>query len=213
MSSQFSAQRLVEKVVGNELFTFYLMAYSRPGPGEAYIQSNNCSICFQDLTEFLFGSPEAPIVDMGEDGPIFKKEVDPFEKIRMAVCDEICHGAVECASVLHKFDALVTPQDWVDYYDAYVTNVSTDDLANFDVARISTDVDHLKYKRVIVKGPAFSERWWTRGRRLKVLGRPIFRMRSFIDKGVRHDSLWLFGKIPIMRQVKRIYSFAEVSRK
>ena len=212
MSSQFSAQRLVERVVGSELPTFYLMAYSTPNPGEAYIQSKHSSICFQGLSEFLFGSPEAPIVDIVKDGPVFKNNLDPFEKIHMSTCEEICQGAVVCANTLHKFDALVTPQDWMDYYDAYVMNISEDDLTNFEVARISMDVSHRKYGRIIRKGTVFGERWWTRGQCLKIFGHPIFRMRSFLDNGERHDSLWLFGKIPILCRVMRIYSLAKVTR-
>ena len=212
MSSQFSAQRLVEKVIGSELLTFYLMAYSQPSPGEAYIQSKNCSICFQCLSEFLFGSPEAPVIDVVEDGPVFKNDIAPFEKIRMSVCEEICEGTVACTNALCKFDALITPQDWMDYYDAYVMNISEDDLDNFEAARIATDVNHLKYRRIIEKGPTFSERWWTRGQHLKIWGHPIFRVRSFVDNGVCHKSLWLFGKIPLMRRVERIYTYAKVFR-
>lgn len=212
MSSQFSAQRLVERVVGSKLFTFYLMAYSPPHPGEAYIQSKNCPICFQCLSEFLFGSPEAPVLDVVDDGPVFKNDIDPFEKIRMSLCEEICEGTVACTIALCKFDALVTPQDWMDYYDAYVMNIPQDDLDNFEAARIATDVNHLKYRRIIEKGPTFSERWWTRGQRLKIWGHPIFRVRSFVDNGVCHKSLWLFGKIPLMRRVERIYTYAKVFR-
>ena len=212
MSSQFSAQRLVEDVIVSKLHSFYLMAYSQPNSGEAYICSNNCGIGFQKFSEFLFGSPEAPIVDIGEDGPVFKKEIDPFEGIRMSACDEICNGTLECVRVLHKFDVLIGPQDWLDFYDAFATCLSTEDIANFELARISTDVNHREYLRIVEKGPVFGVRWWTRGQRLKFLGRPIFRMRSFLKDGCRHNSLWLFGKIPILRRVRHLYSFAEVSR-
>ena len=212
MSSQFSAQRLVESVVRSKLYTFYLMAYSQPNPGEAYILSRNCSIGFQGMSEFLFGSPEAPIVDIGEDGPIFKKEVDPFEKIRMSASEEICDGAIECVKVLRQFDVLIAPQDWLDFYDAYSTGISSDDLAQFEFARISTDVNHRDYRRLIEKGTVFGERWWTRGQRLKIFGHAIFRMRSFVKNGYRHNSLWLFGKIPLMRRVRQLYTYAEVAR-
>lgn len=212
MSSQFSAQRLVEDVIESKLHSFYLMAYSQPNSGEAYICSNNCGIGFQKFSEFLFGSPEAPIVDIGEDGPVFKKEIDPFEGIRMSACDEICNGTLECVRVLHKFDVLIGPQDWLDFYDAFATCLSAEDIANFEMARISTDVNHREYLRIVEKGPVFGVRWWTRGQRLKFLGRPIFRMRSFLKDGCRHNSLWLFGKIPILRRVRHLYSFAEVSR-
>ena len=212
MSSQFSAQRLVEKVVGSELFAFYLVAFSQTHTGEPYIQSKNAPICFQGLSEFIFGAPEAPIVDMEESGPVFKKDIDPFERIRMSVCKEICKGAVACSQTLHKSDVLIAPQEWLDYYDTYVMNASLSDLSNFEMARISIDVNHVKYSRVMRKGQTFKERWYICGHRIKIFGRHVFHMRIFIDNGVCHRSWWLFGKIPILKRVDCIYSYAKVMR-
>ena len=209
MSSQFSAQRLVEDVVAGKLHTFYLMTYSKPQPGEAYIQSDNRTICFQPISEFLFGSPEAPIVDMGRDGPVFKENIDPFEKLRMSACDEICEGAVECAKVLNDFNVRVSPQNWMDYYDAYVTDIPEKDLASFEMARISTDVNHRRYSRVIRKGVAFGERMWTRGQKLKFFGISVFRMHSYIDEGMLIETLLLFGKLPLVKRKKRLYILAD----
>jgi len=78
MSSQFSAQRTVQEIVGQKLFTFYLMAYSRPITGEGYIYSEGCSVRWQSFSEYLFGAPVAPIVDMTSGGgAVFKKDVEP----------------------------------------------------------------------------------------------------------------------------------------
>ena len=210
MSSQFSAQRLVEEVVGSKVFAFYLMAYSRPITGEGYIQSEGCSIRWQRLSEYLFSAPEAPVVDMTREGPVFKKDVDAFEKFRMSVYDEIVAAAVECARALHSSNVKISQKAWENYYDLYAGTIDDRDLSRFELARIATDVNHIQYYRILQRGSINSVRWWTRGQSLKILGRPVFRMRGLLKDGVSHKSLWLFGIVPIWRKVKRLYYYAEM---
>ena len=209
MSSQFSAQRLVEEVVGSKLFTFYLVAYSYPITGEGYIQSDGGSVRWQRFSEYLFGSPEAPIVDMTSGGPVFKEAVDSFEKFRMSVCDEIASVAVDCARAICLSRVVLSQRDWEDYYDLYSATIGEADLSRFELARISLDVNHLECYRIFNMKPMGVVHWWTRGQRLRILGRPVFRVRGFIKEGVSHKSLWLFGILPIWRKVKRLYHYAE----
>ena len=210
MSSQFSAQRLVEEVIGSKLFTFYLAAYSKPMIGEGYIQSDGGGVSWQKFSEYLFGSPEAPVVDIANDGPVFKKDVDPFEKYRMTICEEIANAAVDGARVLHSSRIVVSPRDWEDFYDSYTASIGDADLARFELARISLGVNHAGSSRIQTREPVTAARWWTRGQRLRILGRPVFRVRGFIKNGMFYKSLWLFGKLPVWRKAQRLYHYANM---
>ena len=128
----------------------------------------------------------------------------------MSVCEEIADGAVACAKVLGDSGVMVRPQDWVEYYDAFAANLTDEDYDRFENARIATDVNHLSYSRIIPLDTEPCVRWWTRGHRFKLFGRPIFRMRSFEQNGVEHRSLWLWGRIPLMRKLIRKYTCSEM---
>ena len=147
---------------------------------------------------------------MTKDGPVFKKDVDPFEKFRMSICDEIAAAAVDGAKALHSSRIVVRPQDWENFYDLYTANIGDADLARFELARISLDVNHAGCLRIQNREPVAAVRWWTHGRRLKIFGRPVFRVRGFIKNGVSYKTLWLFGMFPIWRKVQRLYHYAKI---
>lgn len=209
MSSQFSAQRLVESVLGGSLYTFYLMTYHKPDSGDGYIRSNNQTVKFQRFTEFIFSSPEAPVLGVSVNGPDYKIDVDPFERFRMSVCKLITDGAVDCAKTLNQFGVVVKQQDWIDMFDVFTETLSFEDKTEFEYARMSLDVNHRQYSRIVEDNPGEWRRWTPRFPRLRIGGRQVFKTRTVIRDGVERKSLWLFGKMPLFWWHRDLYSLSE----
>lgn len=206
MSSAFSAQRLVERTLGAEVFTFYLLAYAPPKPGAAFYESKMNSISFQGFSEFIFGSPEQPLERVDENGAVFAQRVDVFERIKIAYAEEIAEAAVECAKVLNRACVIVSPQDWQDYFDAGMRTLTVEDRRQFAVARNSTDVAHRRYVPIDVQpGPRVRTR-------LSIRGIPILTIRYSWNDGWNCRTLRFLDKIPLLRRKTKVYRLATIRK-
>ncbi len=152
-SSEFSAQRLVESVVGEDVFTFYLLSMSELVKGAAFYKTVDASLPFQMLSEFIFGSPTPPVARMAKDGPVFAEKVFAWESFKMSVCGEMADGAVACARELTSADIVVDARSWRDYFVAFSQGVNRQDGAFLDFARNAMDVEQHCFKRIIKFSP------------------------------------------------------------
>jgi len=153
-SSAFSAQRLVEECYGKELFTFYLLAMAEKSEiGALYSTSSKKStdlhnLPFQMLSEFLFGSPEAPVYDVKNGNPVYVEDVSEQEKFKMSVSDMIAEGAVACAKALYEEKIEVNNDEWIRYCDAFMTHLTDEDIAELAKAQNAVDVEQDNYSCV-----------------------------------------------------------------
>ena len=206
MSSGFSAQRLVEKTIGAEVFTFYLLAYVPPKPGAGFYESvRMCGISFQNFSEFIFSSPEPPLERVDATGPVFASHVDVFEQIKISHAEEIAEAALACAKALGSADVIVSPQDVQDFFDAGMRTLSVEDRFRLSVARNSTDVAHRRYRPIDVQP---RERCRIR---ISFLGVPILTVRYAWRDGWFCRTLLFLGRIPIFFRKAKIYRFAEAA--
>lgn len=139
-SSGFSAQRLIEDVVGHEVFTYYLLSMSEMHNAAALYYTNGYSLQFQMLSEFLFGSPESPIKGVMPDGPVYAIDVSKEESFKMSVSEDICEGAVTCAKYLHEMGTETTPKAWLDYTNTFMKNLTDEDTKHLYEAKNAGDV-------------------------------------------------------------------------
>ena len=154
-SSGFSAQRLVETAVGHPVFSFYLLAMAKMHNAGALYQAR-CSLPFQDLSEFLFGSPENPIKDVTLKGPVYNTQLLEDERFKMSVSEEILDGAFVSAQMLHKEGSVLTTDDWMNYQNLFWGNRTVEDNSELSRARNATDVQQNEFRGVMRN--AFSEK-------------------------------------------------------
>ena len=143
-SSEFSAQRLVENVLGKEIFTFYLNAMSPLAKGAALYATRDDGVPFQGLSEFVFGAPNAPVREIGVNGPCFGDAGNAWEKLKISVSDDIAAGAVACARFLFQNDVPVDKTLWMQFYVAFMSSQAVLDKEYFSFARNATDVRQSK---------------------------------------------------------------------
>ena len=199
-SSGFSAQRLVEAALGADVFSFYLCAMAPLRTGAALYQSNLRTLPFQNFSEFLFSSPEPPILDVGSDGTVFDQSPDPFETFKTGCSEAICRGAVSCAEWLERFDAGTTPGDWMDYYDAFSRHLTAHDRIHLSFARNATDVAHRHYRPVV---PEPLPRFRTV---LSLFGKPVLTVRrDWLSGGIYRRSLRLFGHWTLLEKRSNLF--------
>lgn len=207
MSSGFSAQRLVEKTLGTEVFTFYLLAYSTPKPGASFYESKMDSISFQNFSEFIFSSPEPPLARVMAEGAVFSPHVNAFEQVKISHAEEIAEAAVACAAALGRAEVLVTPQDFQDYFDVGMRTLSAEDRFHLSVARNSTDVAHRRYAPIAVP-PRLRLRTW-----ISFRGIPVFKIRYAWRNGWNCRTLLFLGRIPVFWRKTQVYKLADVSER
>lgn len=198
-SSGFSAQRLVETAIGTQVFTFYLLAMAPLKYGAALYSSELCSLPFQNLSEFIFGSPEPPVLNIVQNKAVFSDNPSPFERIKMSCSEQLSLGAIACAIELHKWKVVVTPQMWMEYFVAFVGTQTAEDKVHLAVAKNSTDVSHRIYRSIMPSASADR-------RIISIMGRNIVSIHYTWDNGVYCRALRLFGRIPVFGKRNNVYT-------
>ena len=140
-SSGFSAQKLVETIVGHNVFSFYLLAMAQKHYAASLYSTNLYSLQWQMLSEFLFGSPEKPIKGVSANGPIYKQNIADQERFKISVSKEISEGAVACAKILHQENVKVSARDWLEYIDLFMAYLTKEDKKYLSMAQNATDVE------------------------------------------------------------------------
>ena len=199
-SSGFSAQRLVEAAVGTHVFAFYLLAMAPMDFGAALYSSKLVSLPFQNLSEFLFGSPEPPVLSLVQSKVVFNDNLSVFEMIKTSCSEQISEGAVACAKFLCERDIVVSPHMWMEYFEAFMGNQTLSDKEHLAMAKNSTDVSHRMYRSV----------FWGCGRKerriLSLKGHNIASIYYAWKDGMYCRTLKLFGRFPVCRKRMRVYT-------
>ena len=205
ISSAFSAQRLVEAAIGGRVFTFYQLAYVKPDFGVGFYESIRLlyGVPFQDLSEYIFSSPEMPVSNLKDGKPVPRKEVSPFERVKTSVCDEIADGVMNCATALAEANIRVSPQEVYDYLDFAEQSLTLEDRMELECARNATDVAHRKYVPVLCRQ---TEKLISR---FFVFGRPLLKIRYEMSNGCFVRVALLFGLLPVMVKKTQVLRFAK----
>lgn len=148
-SSGFSAQRLVEKTVGHQVFTFYLIALAKIAKGAALYLTNTMSLPFQGLSEFMFGAPTPPITGVTKNGPVYENNIDERELLKIDVSNDILHGAIACSEALCIENLNIPANTWLNYADSFMNNLTEEDKQMLRDANNAKDVSHKKYENII----------------------------------------------------------------
>jgi len=148
-SSEFSAQKLLESMTGQKIFTFYLLSMAKMHNAGALFSTHLYSMPFQMISEFIFGSPESPIISVGREGPEYKQEISRQERFKMSVSEEIAQGVVECARVLKHEDIQISAGQWIQYSNEFMRRLTEDDKAYLVHAENAADVCQNSFNGVI----------------------------------------------------------------
>ena len=148
-SSCFSAQRMIEKSLNNDVFFFYLLSMSHHRHATALYSTQLYSLPFQSLSEFLFGSPEKPIIGIKNGAPEYENDISAPESFKIAVCPELAHGTVAAAKFLHRYDVNVSPKIWSQYSDSFMSHLTETDKRFLEKAQNATDVRQKHFESVI----------------------------------------------------------------
>ena len=204
-SSGFSAQRLLETSIGRPVFAFYLLAMAPVEEGAALYSSNLRSIAWQHFSEFIFGSPEPPILGIMEGKVAFKEQSSPFEQVKTAASKQIACGATDCAEFLNRLGIFISPQSWMDYFEAFSRNLAVLDMENLSIAKNSTDVAHRKYVSIMPR-PDIKRR-----NILSLFGRDIMSVHYSWEDGAYCRTLFLLGRYPAFSKRTLVYRFKQLS--
>ena len=148
-SSGFSAQRLVEAAINHNTFCFYLLAMAELTTGGALYSTQRKSLPFQDFSEFLFGAPTPPVVAITDEGIIFANNISDNEKFKMSVSDDILQGTLSCISYLNNEMISITPDDWMNYFNLFMREMTEHDKLNLSSAKNATDVEQKTFSSII----------------------------------------------------------------
>ena len=150
-SSGFSAQRLVEKEIGTNMFSFYLLSMAKKHCAASLYSTNLYALQFHEFSEFLFGSPEPPIIGVSSNGPIYSDNYSNFEQFKIEHSSEICKGAESCALVLFQNNVEISPEKWINYVDGFMTHLTSEDCEMLGKAKNATDVEQKHFHPVIYR--------------------------------------------------------------
>lgn len=139
-SSGFSAQRMVEDVLGHRVFTFYLMTMASMHYGACLYHRESLSLPFQYLSEFLLCAPTPPVFWVSKDKVQHAENVSSNELFKIKVSENITKGIVACAIRLHKDKIQLNAHNWIKYCDDFMLNLTEIDKVELSKARNACDV-------------------------------------------------------------------------
>jgi len=148
-SSAFSAQKLVEKGVGHDVFCFYLCAMATIEHAAAFFWTFNHGMPFQMLSEFLFCSPESPIKGVEDNMPVYEADSLFYEKFKMSVSNEITEASVACSKLLCDEKININAEDWMCFADTFMANLTDVDHLNLYNAKNAGDVEQKEFCNVV----------------------------------------------------------------
>ncbi|MCX8711451.1 hypothetical protein J3U57_03535 [Gilliamella sp. B3464] len=155
-SINLSSQRLIEKIIGKQLYGYYFLLQANENTNinlddyilRAYREDKFSWIKDWDVMEFFMTSPEPPIKDFRNGNPIYKKP-DNNDKIRSEIYPVLSQGIVEFAkdllSSFPNWNPFITWKnifDWVNIFCSVSTPKDKKMLANVNHA---FDFNHEKY--------------------------------------------------------------------
>lgn len=187
-SSGFSAQRLIEDAVGHNVFAFYLLSMAKMHNAAALYTTKGYSMPFQMLSEFLFGSPEAPIKGVSAKGPIYETLISADERFKMSVSDDICDGAVECAKYLFDKRFSISADTWISYADTFMNNLTEEDISYLSNAKNAGDVQQKTFNPVMWKPYKKFQIWGEKWGRATLYLYIIFfsyKIRLYFGRGIK----------------------------
>lgn len=201
-SFEFSVQRLLRAALGRDVPTFYLASMAPMQNAASLFATEGKTLSFQALTEFMFGSPEAPIADVTSDGPVYGESAKD-ESFKRSVSKEICAGAIACARSLVSLETLMSPDEWVNWVEEHMRNLTSEDNENLARAKNSTDINHALFFGVA----------WRPLDRDRLVRRPLLakmnvRIRFALDRGVRIMRLTL-GRFTLYCRKQKVFGVGE----
>ena len=148
-SSGFSAQCLIEKTIGHPVFTFYEVAMAKMHNAAALLSTDLYTPPFLFLSEFLFGSPEKPIIGIKDNHPIFKKDMSKEEPFKTLVSNDIEKGCIECAKFLYKNNIIFASEQWINFLNTFMQNLTPQDKKSLELAKDAGDIEQKNFNNVI----------------------------------------------------------------
>ena len=203
-SSGFSAQRLVETAVGHPVFSFYLLAMAKMHNAGALYATHSGSLPFQDFSEFMFGAPEKPIKGISMNGPIYNEAPSQEELFKMSVADDIAEGVFACAKTLHDERVAITPDDWMNYQNSFMGNLTAEDKIELGKAKNATDVQQKNFCEVI--RDFFPDKCV----RLNVHNHELITSYYYYKDGCFFRKHYLVKRFPILRKRTFVYKSSQI---
>lgn len=152
------------------------------------------------LIEFMISSPEAPILNIENNAPVYKSPVSAEEKKRQEVSSIIsgtaCDFADDIIRIFHNQEIYLDSETLTDWLMSFIENPNKEDKINFKETPCAYDPQHSEYR------PIFSD-WYLRKQKNKkftylfkvsILGFSIMECRSYPP----HKKEFYVLKIPVL---------------
>lgn len=154
------------------------------------------------LVEFMMSSPEAPILSIQNNQPIYKKDISEYEKKRQKACEMMSQGALSFADMLKQlfdcsklsFDVLILT-DWV---NTLIQHPNSVDKKQFLDVLCAYDPQHHDYRAI------FPE-WYTHQEKKFYLKEDILKTEKHVLLGFpvckvfkQQQVVWSFCGIPLL---------------
>ena len=205
ITGYFTAQKLIEKALNDKILSIYWIAdliYFKNAKEhynfESFVKDNKMNIKDWKIMEFIMTSPEAPIENIANNKPIYKKEITPQEQKRIEIFPNIEDGILEFTKLKQKiFDnteiyfanEIITK--WINSFCVIPTEY---EMEKFSTLGFACDCNHEEY--IAFPTPWFKEL----PKDYKV--KPLQHIFSIKNEGNKKILRLLGFKIKLKRKIK-----------
>ena len=160
VSMQFSAQKLISRVLGKKVFSISFIALEKPEFGDCFLFAPNMSLRWCHLVEQFFMAKEPPIEAVVNGQPVYKTQLSIEEQKRIKVFSELVDPEIQVAGYLLLKQIDISPVCVLDYIDAFLDSMTMIDEEQFSSLKNGVDICSEDY-RPILSPPHWVNIWRT----------------------------------------------------
>ena len=195
-TSHFSSLRLVEQVLGRQVYAFHLFVFSRrikklPDRVQAMYHARASSIVFDLLCEYLFTAPMPAIVGVRDGSPVHDSADSFYDRYKMAVCSDVGRGVHASVAALRAGGAEISKTELIDWMEAFVARMTRRDMAEFSLVREAPGISYRNWNPVLATRRQIP---------LVRISRRIVLSYAFSVRGMkRYVTFYLVGRFPLFK--------------
>lgn len=170
ISMSYSAQKLITNnlpdsdIIGFYWWTVPVNGQEKPKLYQFY--RGEYIPCFCHLIEFFFAAPEKPTHRVIDNKPVYKKDIDKYEQIKIDLYPKISDAMIEFAKIAknYNFNSIIDDVCMFDWINYFVIFADKNDFKQFKNIKNGVDQTHTKYDPVLpelhgINKPAKGEKW------------------------------------------------------
>ena len=141
-SMKFTCQKLLNEVLGRDVFGIFLLTFKPVKNGVAMIFDPETLARWFNIAELVFSAPNPPIARVEDGEPVYVDSIGESEKYRIEHYPCLSESMIAAVHHLLAEDVIVTKRIWIDWIESFMACMTDEDKLEFSKSSHSPDAAH-----------------------------------------------------------------------